>query len=324
MASADDISTPPAKQRTSWKKHFPLARLDRSEPFTTPYTQHLHPHYSPGWYRKGWSEPHNGLTEIRKGEFLATAYPCVTTSRLAGDADVHHPQVSANDEEGCQDTPQRYSTTETIPSSPPPSFRSRASSPSSRHLLSEDPITTEAERTLADTFDDGSDSDDDGHNEGDDRQRLMRANTHQSDSEQRTVNDGNGPNLPEAVTRLPVVAPPLSSNVPARPYTGASPFSTYSHSNDGVFANLDAKPERGEKLEEQPPVSTFIAIHLRWICANTVLVLRGRRCGRHTPLLGNHRSSTWPPYIERRSIRRRPSGRLPFQLCMECYDQHVF
>lgn len=163
-------------------------------------------------------------------------------------------RVSANDDEECQNTYQRPSNTENnIPSSPPPSFRSRVSSPSSRHLLSEDPITTEAERTLADTFDDGSDSDDDGHYEGDDRQRLMRANTHQPEPEQRVVHDGNGSNPPAAVTRLPVVAPPVSSNVPARTYTGAPPFSTFSHSNDGVFANLNAKPERGEKLEEQPP-----------------------------------------------------------------------
>ncbi|KAL9134072.1 MAG: hypothetical protein Q9175_004747 [Cornicularia normoerica] len=171
------------------------------------------------------------------------------------EAHFHRPQVSANDEDNCQDNPERPSNTETTPSSPPPSFRSRASSPSSRHLLSEDPITTEAERTLADTFDDGSDSDDDGHKEGDDRQRLMRASTHQSESEQRVVHDGNGPNLPGAATRLPVVVPPVSSNVHARPYTGSAPFSTFSHSNDGVFANLNAKPERGEKLEEQPPVS---------------------------------------------------------------------
>ncbi len=179
------------------------------------------------------------------------------------ETDIHRPQVSANDDEDCQDTHQRHSITETTPSSPPPSFRSRASSPSSRHLFSEDPITTEAERTLADTFDDGSDSDDDGHDEGDDRQRLMRANTHQSESE-RVVLDGNGPNRPGAVTRLPVVVPPVSSDVPARPYTGATPFSTFSHSNDGVFANLNAKPERGEKLEEQPPVSTIIVTCLLW------------------------------------------------------------
>lgn len=179
------------------------------------------------------------------------------------DADIYPPQVSANDDEECHDVYQRPSNTENnIPSSPPPSFRSRVSSPSSRHLLSEDPITTEAERTLADTFDDGSDSDDDGHNEGDDRQRLMRANTHQSEPEQRVVHDGNGSNPPAAVTRLPVVAPPISSNVPARTYTGAPPFSTFSHSNDGVFANLNAKPERGEKLEEQPPVRTTVTLRL--------------------------------------------------------------
>lgn len=180
------------------------------------------------------------------------------------ETDVHRPQVSSNDEEDCQDTSQRFSNTEPTPSSPPPSFRSRASSPSARHLLSEDPITTEAERTLADTFDDGSDSDDDGHNDGDDRQRLMRSNTHQSGSEQRVVHDGNGPDLPGAVTRIPIVVPPVSSNTPARPYTGATPFSTFSHSNDGVFANLNAKPERGEKLEEQPPVSTLIVLYRLW------------------------------------------------------------
>ena len=185
----------------------------------------------------------------------------LSASRMA-EADFHPLQVSANDEEECQDNPPRHSNTDPIPSSPPPSFRSRASSPSSRDPLSEDPITTEAERTLADTFDDGSDSDDDGHNEGDDRQRLMRANTHHSEPEQRTVNDGNGPNLPGAVTRISIVVPPVSSNVPARPYTGASPFSTFSHSNDGVFANLNAKPERGEKLEEQPPVSPFLILML--------------------------------------------------------------
>ena len=90
----------------------------------------------------------------------------------------------------------------------------------------------------------------------------MRANTHRSDSEQRAVHNGDGPNLPGAVgavTRLPVVVPPVSSNIPARPSTGPAPFSAFSHSNDGVFANLSAKPERGEKIEEQPPVSTQTA-----------------------------------------------------------------
>ena len=210
----------------------------------------------------------------RVSQPLATSCPpCYLRRPLSNKADIFQPQVSANDEQDCQDTSQKPRDIATIPASPPPSFRSRTSSPSSRHLLSEDPITTEAERTLADTFDDGSDSDDDGHNEGDDRQRLMRANTHQSEPEPRSVNDGNGPNLPGAVTRLPVVIPPVSSNVSVRPYAGATPFSTFSHSNDGVFANLDAKPERGEKLEEQPPVSTFTAGNPRWTCVDSILVL---------------------------------------------------
>lgn len=226
----------------------------------------------------------------------APVLPLSVSGKL--EADFHRLQVSANDDGGdCQDSPRRPSDSDAIPSSPPPSFRSRASSPSSRHLLSEDPITTEAERTLAATFDDGSDSDDDGHNEGDDRQRLMRAHSIQSASEERTANDGNGANLPGAVTRLPVVVPPVASNVPSRPYTSAAPFSTFSHSNDGVFANLDAKPERGEKLEEQPPVSYLIELFILWPCANPITVLRSRRCGCHTPLLGNHHLSPWPSHI---------------------------
>ena len=260
----------PLNKRISWN----LSLL-----FTQPLTSHLrHLHLSIPLYPytyisnlrfhfklvHGLSESgsHNELTEVPKGEPFATnLFTPVPSFSVSANAktDLDQSQVSANDEEDCQDTPQTHSDPETIPSSPPPSFRSRASSPSARHLLSQDPITTEAERTLADTFDDGSDSDDDGHNAGDDRQRLMRANSHHSESEQRNVNHGNAPNLPGAVTRLPVVAPPVSSNIPARTYTGATPYSTFSHSNDGVFANLDAKPERGEKIEEQPPVFHVIA-----------------------------------------------------------------
>jgi hypothetical protein len=39
-------------------------------------------------------------------------------------------------------------------------------------------------------------------------------------------------------------------------------------SNDGVFANLAAKPERGEKNEDLPPVSLImsigICVHMRF------------------------------------------------------------
>ena len=139
------------------------------------------------------------------------------------------------------------------PSSPPPSFRSRTSSPSSRRLLtSDDPIATDAERTLNDTFDDGSDSDGEGRGE-DDRQRLMRSNTTASTAGSRSVLDGDRRVVQPVPTPQPGPDAPRPVNVPARPHATNHPFSSFQH-NDGVFANLSAKPERGEKTEEQPPV----------------------------------------------------------------------
>ena len=178
------------------------------------------------------------------------------------EADSSLVQVSANDQDDASENSPRTRNPEPAPSSPPPSFRSRASSPSSRHLLSSDPIASEAERTLADTFDDGSDSDpDDGNNVGDDRQRLMRANTAHSETEHKIIHDGDRPNLSRDATHFPMAVTPATS-IPARPYTGSAPFSSFSH-NDGVFANLNAKPERGEKLEEQPPVNLLFTIILQ-------------------------------------------------------------
>ena len=163
-------------------------------------------------------------------------------------------QISDDDHEDVPITPTGAQDAQPTPSSPPPSFRSRASSLASRRLLSsEDPIATEAERTLNDTFDDGSDSDDEQNN-GDDRQRLMRSNTVRSIQDSRTVHDGGRPELPGVATVPPSGATPNSVQVPARPYTNNVPYNSFSQ-NDGVFANLNAKPERGEKIEEQPPVS---------------------------------------------------------------------
>ncbi|KAL8725362.1 MAG: hypothetical protein Q9166_007422 [cf. Caloplaca sp. 2 TL-2023] len=137
-----------------------------------------------------------------------------------------------------------------VPSSPPPSFRSRSSSPFSRHLLaSEDPLVSEADRTLADTFDDSSASDAESNEGGDDRQRLMRGNAIPSNEGQTTtVSGGSRPVLIQrTVTEFPGVTPVA----PGR--TRGMPYSTFTASNDGVFANLSAKPERGEKQEEKPP-----------------------------------------------------------------------
>ncbi|KAL8878161.1 MAG: hypothetical protein Q9198_003972 [Flavoplaca austrocitrina] len=141
---------------------------------------------------------------------------------------------------------------QSVPSSPPPSFRSRASSPTSRHLLaSEDPLVSEADRTLADTFDDGSASDTESNDGGDHRQRLMRGNTMSTtESQTTTTTPGTRPvQIQRTFTQFPGVTPVA----PGR--TRGMPYSTFTASNDGVFANLSAKPERGQKQEqEKPPV----------------------------------------------------------------------
>ena len=85
----------------------------------------------------------------------------------------------------------------------------------------------------------------------------MRANTAQPECENRVVYDGDRPDLSRDATRFSIASPPATA-LPVRPVGGA-PFSSFSH-NDGVFVNLNAKPERGERLEEQPPVSLLPTI----------------------------------------------------------------
>ena len=166
-------------------------------------------------------------------------------------------QLPGNDAE----TPSTITLTydsQPIPSSPPPSFRSRASSPSSQHLISQDPIASDAERTLADTFDDGQASDDEGDNEGDDRQRLMRRASTVQEQENSSANWStvrqtqpiSGGQANSAIANVPVPS--------VRAPSSGTAYATFSSSNDGVFANLDAKPERGEKTEDQPPVCSDI------------------------------------------------------------------
>ncbi|KAJ4365734.1 hypothetical protein N0V83_008354 [Neocucurbitaria cava] len=123
------------------------------------------------------------------------------------------------------------------PASPPPSFRSRASSPThaSRRLMSDDPLANDEDRTLADTFDSDSDDDEDGDGR-DDRQRLMRGNP-RSDDESPVA-----PGIQRRVTELPVFNTQAPSS--GRVYGGG---------NGGVWANLSAKPTRGEDAEEKPP-----------------------------------------------------------------------
>lgn len=168
-------------------------------------------------------------------------------------------QVLASDQDDALSMDVEDPHPASVPASPPPSFRSRASSPAAQHLLpSHDPLTTEADRTLADTFDNSEASESDGEDGGDDRQNLIRRIAPRNDTHGGNIQDGPRPPGPQrTVTTLPVFPqqPALVPAVNGRAYAGGTPFITFSSANDGVFANLNAKPERGEKIEELPPVS---------------------------------------------------------------------
>jgi hypothetical protein len=143
----------------------------------------------------------------------------------------------------------RNTTIHQIPNSPPPSFRSRDSSPASHHQTPGS-FPSDVDNTLAETFDGGDESDDETVR-GDDRQRLMRG-TGGSISSTGESTGPVPPHIPRRNTELPTFTPPVANT---RTYNSHGQFSGFSSSNDGVFANLSAKPERGEKEEEQPPVS---------------------------------------------------------------------
>lgn len=133
----------------------------------------------------------------------------------------------------------------TTPTSPPPSFRSRASS---RRVSREDEHPSEEERDLEDAF--GAPSDDESDDEDlSDRRRLIRGDRSRSLSPtdgERAVEAGElrRPQAPQrATTEIPVFTP---SAVPSGRVMGTG-------SNDGVWANLNAKPRPGEDVEEKPP-----------------------------------------------------------------------
>lgn len=162
--------------------------------------------------------------------------------------------MSAHDEDDVDndnESPIAPTPRHTTPS-PPPSFRSHASSPTFRRLLSrDDPLDNEEDQTLADTFDDGEVSD--AEDDVDDRQRLMRGDpdaaaleAEQLDEQKPTTTTTTTPDtrrspMPRRVTELPAFSP----TVPRQQPRGG---------NDGVFANLAAKPERGDNGDEKPPV----------------------------------------------------------------------
>lgn len=153
-----------------------------------------------------------------------------------------------------------------IPNSPPPSFRSNDSSPRNSHAAHRRTPSNPRD-DLADAFN-GSGSDTEDENDGDDRQRLMRGNP------SATAASGSAtPGSAEAqadgaiqLTETPQVTRPVGqAPIQGRVYGGGS--------GDGVFANLSAKPERGEKLiEEFPPVSTLYPSLT--FCSNILTYLR--------------------------------------------------
>jgi len=118
-----------------------------------------------------------------------------------------------------------------VPSSPPPPFTSRPQSPASstRLLNRHDPLATDAERELADTFDSPSDEDDEDASDAEDgedesKRRLVRS---------ETTERSNAAPVETRVTQYPAFVPTTTRE---------------------LFSNLSAKPSRGEEVDEKPPV----------------------------------------------------------------------
>ncbi|UNI15573.1 hypothetical protein JDV02_002097 [Purpureocillium takamizusanense] len=116
-----------------------------------------------------------------------------------------------------------------VPNSPPPSFHSRASSPTRNGRVDPD---------LADAFDTDGDSDD----EADDTQRLVRQSTTPSSGSVSSGHVG-------AASQAAQLQPPNTASSGSRPRFMGGGVGT-----DGVFANMSARPERTEsEKDEQPP-----------------------------------------------------------------------
>ncbi|KAI1430735.1 hypothetical protein GGR50DRAFT_683464 [Xylaria sp. CBS 124048] len=133
-----------------------------------------------------------------------------------------------------------------VPNSPPPSFHSRASSADRRRPA--------VDSDLADAFDtDGDDSDD----EPDDRQRLVRGNSLPTSSNTAATSQmsSTGDESRSLLNPARHASQPPSFSTADRPQS-ASNSRIYGGGiqSDGVFSNMTARPERGEKpVEESPP-----------------------------------------------------------------------
>lgn len=137
-------------------------------------------------------------------------------------------QVNVQDED---DSHPQQGLGQPVPSSPPPSFRSRASSRTRQNQVDQD---------LADAFD----SDDESEDESDDRQRLVR----QTAATPATTASGSTSPTPAPYT------PPSTTSVASAATRGRVVGGGVG--TDGVFANMSARPEReaAAEKEEMPPV----------------------------------------------------------------------
>lgn len=156
-------------------------------------------------------------------------------------------QIAADDET----TSPTNLNSSAYPTSPPPSFRSRNSS---RRQSRDDARQSEEERDLNDAFDAPSDDED----ENQDQRRLIpssgsRRNSADSSPATSPTEPNNSstlsrPSIPDRrVTEIPVFTPSAAPGSTQRVVGGGS------SANDGVFANITAKPRAGEDLEEKPP-----------------------------------------------------------------------
>lgn len=155
-------------------------------------------------------------------------------------------RVNTQDDE--PDTPTAPSSLrrpQSIPNSPPPSFRSRSSS-LERRRQNVDP-------TLADAFDADEDDSDD---EPDDRQRLVRQSSFPvpNNSTGRNSNGDARSSAPRGQPQFPSSGA-NSQQAGSRVYGGGI-------QSDGVFSNMMARPERGEKVVEEAPPVCFDRISL--------------------------------------------------------------
>lgn len=127
-----------------------------------------------------------------------------------------------------------------IPTSPPPSFRSRNSS---RRVSRDEARQSEDERDLDDAFDAPSDDDDD--DDARDRRRLIPGDRQEDAADRDGVSQSSSGPRPDAPTRSVTQIPQ---------FTPAAPSGrTIGNSRDGVWANLAAKPRAGDDVEEKPP-----------------------------------------------------------------------